>query len=361
MRSLTLPVFAFLVAAPAGAQTISDEPTCDSCAINIEHMFRLNSDDVEDGRLGYARVTTNGDLYFATVQHSYAQPVKVYDSAGRFVADIADREGEGPGEYMNVALALPSHGDLMLFDSGNSRASVLSRDGSEFLSSWQLPLTSFFDAIRLGNGGLAVNSFQGSPEAAGKAIQLYEMGESEPYALVDKYSFTRKTFARSMRSLAAVEGGFLSIQSFEDYEIRAFTNSGLLARTYTRDAPWFDSSAEFRKTTPTVPPVTYVAGAYTDSDGLLWVFIGTADEDWAQALGEERVYEKEGGQSAFDVVDPVKLYDTVVEVIDLDAEVVVARARFDRLFRPVAPGIIETGLEDDLGFHIVDVFTVAIE
>ena len=361
-RALRTAALLLLTVSPLSAQTISDEPMCTNCVITMRHAATLNSSGGEDGTLSsMPRITTDGTFYFATPT-GLQEGVKVFDQDGRYVRTIADREGEGPGEFQRVLRTIPSQGDLLVFDYGNARISVLDAEGT-YRTSWQIELLGLGGVARLDNGGLAINAMLRDPVNAGKAVQLYAPNTGKPYAIVDEFSFTPKTNGRFARVLVAVDGGFLSIRQSEEYLIRAYTNSGLLAGTYSRDAPWFDSPITFRKTTRDVPPVSRVVGAYVVAS-LLYVYIVHRDEEWAEALGAERPvgeYGAENGATAYEVADIDALYDTFVEVINLDEGELVARSRFDRHLIPVAPCIAAAARADHLGFYETDIYNIELE
>ena len=73
------------------------------------------------------------------------------------------------------------------------------------------------------------------------------------------------------------------------------------------------------------PPSPTVGSIWAESNSRIWVAIHVADPDYG-----DHITRLDGGQVRV-TGSNAELFDTIIEVIDLDAHAVLARSRFDRM------------------------------
>lgn len=87
------------------------------------------------GNVTEMAVDSDGSMY---VYDAQVPALRKYDANGRFLRTFG-RGGQGPGEYRSAGgLAILPDGRVLLWDSGNWRFNVYSRDG-DVLPSWPTP------------------------------------------------------------------------------------------------------------------------------------------------------------------------------------------------------------------------------
>jgi hypothetical protein len=95
-----------------------------------------------------------------------------------------------------------------------------------------------------------------------------------------------------------------------------------------------------------------------DSAGRLWVAILVPGENWRQGVGERTTPQ---GLKAVGITNSAMYWDTLVEVIDPNAGVVVGGARFDsNIVSLLGDGRVAAYREDASGNPFFDVWRVNI-
>ena len=129
------------------------------------------------------------------------------------------------------------------------------------------------------------------------------------------------------------------------YRIEEWTLDGHRTSVRTRNVAWFPPLDELPPSPQVARPSATMRGLHDSEDGYLWVYLHVADEDWRhEPLAPAPV---PGMFVALPVLDP--FLDTVIELIDLDRNVAVARFRDDRAHIPVGNGYLASYEEDGDG------------
>lgn len=106
--------------------TIPNEPECESCRIELEHVVRLGAQTPEEG------LVCEGSDVGATEERFYVsgcrdQEILVFDHAGKLEGRVG-REGSGPGEFVGELRVTGTHDGGMLVFSGDGRITRFDRD-----------------------------------------------------------------------------------------------------------------------------------------------------------------------------------------------------------------------------------------
>ena len=248
------------------------------------------------------------------------------------------RPGEGPGEYQRPMpiVELPS-GRVAVFDQDNVRVSILESDGTFIESnyfphriSWAHPVT---DSV------LLVSASIRTPELAGIPFHLVHLGGTILDSFGPEASLMPGAEGVGRRHVIVLdEGRFLSTSaSGRPYRIELWDGRSI-QRVWTREAEWFPRRPTRGNDGNISPHVSGISG-----DGSrLWTIVSVPDPSWTPSPPGTRV------PQSGEVLD--NRFDTVVEVIDLNANEVVATQRFDQFVFGLLSG--ETALRltaDDLG------------
>jgi hypothetical protein len=182
--------------------------------------------------------------------------------------------------------------------------------------------------------------------AAGEVVRSFG-GDGKPLAPEQSYE--------SVRAIGTARAGHLWSARINEYRLELWRMDGSRALTVIRDASWFrpwtgrDEGAPFtRRPRPTVN------GVREDAEGRLWVTITVAAHDWRPrpGPGDTNLLRTEIGD----------LYDTIIEVIDVENGRLLARSRYDRLIGGLAGSASVHGTRiDAAGNTVIDVWRLRLD
>ena len=246
--------------------------------------------------------------------------------------------GEGPGEYQQPMpiVELPS-GRVAVFDQDNVRVSILEPDG-KFIESNYFPHRISW-AHPINDSVLLVSASIRTPELAGIPFHLLHLRGTILDSFGPEATLMPGAEGVGRRHIIALDDGrFLSTSaSGRPYRIELW-NGRSIQRVWTREAEWFPGRTTRRNDGNVSPHLAGISG-----DGSrLWTIVSVPDPSWTPSPPGTRV--SQSGE-VFD-----NRFDTVVEVIDLNANEIVATQRFDQYVFGLLSG--ETALRltaDDLG------------
>lgn len=331
MRIPVLLVF-LAVTAPPGveAQETARVPFVEPPRHTIE-ATRITTIGSADGPdlLEYHPVTvaidSRGRYYLTTALALHE--VKVFDSSGRFLRLIG-REGEGPGEFGRISnLVVGPRDSLYVLDDGNSRLTVVSRE-HDMIRTAPLPFGADYPRVHyLRNDVLLVNANVRTPEVVGLPLHtvttngehLFSFGSSDPVYRPDFPQILRR------RTTLSRDGTIWSAYP-KQYVLERWTLSGRFVERLIVEAEWFEPYMRTRYPTPDESGFPNMQSIYEDGAGRIWCAVVVPDENWAEGLGEPRVFE---GQRYYEVEDLAATYDTRVDVIDLRTRQVLASLILD--------------------------------
>ena len=312
------------------------EDLCTTCA-RLEELAVLG-DMVGDGFIQWSRVATRDSLDRYWI--GQGESLKVYDSAGRFLREVG-RRGEGPLEFGRVAFAhADSAGRVHVLDPRNTRESVFDANFA-LMEEQRLPgrFPSLYSVAAM-NGDYVVNSWVTSPEGIRLPLHLIRgeevvrsFGMSDATGPLDAF--------RSLRVVAARSDGVIAAAQRFDYAVEMWDSTGSrlvelhhevrLNEVEVRQVPY--------NLTDHPMPHEVIAVRLDDADRL-WVLFHMVRDGWERHFEPE---EYPGGlvgirqlpNSTFD-----SIYESRLDVIDLQSGTVVARAQL--------PGAFETFVGDGL-------------
>lgn len=320
-----------LVPMASSAQSITEVPeksSCSACRIELRPATTLgrSTDPVGFGFVSSIAVNSRGE-YLVSSTTSPGQ-IALYDSTGRYVRLIG-RQGGGPGEF---------RGELLLRFDPEDSLHILERKGIRYTvldprlryarsANVGVPPLEF----SLGPGGLLFTSTYPVPVLPDSQNML---------AVLSAGGATRAEFGRMAAStnpdgpLTRAEiwwvtvgprGGLWSGQPGSGLIVDRWDRAGHLVRLYRGGPGWLRKNRLPRKRTypgRTPPPAQLVALDFTDGQHL-WVFTETADAHWKPIPKGQRY------------VDPNRIFDTMVDVIDVSTGKLLVDQRFDPILLPV--------------------------
>jgi len=333
LAECSMLAIAGVIATAAGlqAQTSASIPSdlaCPRCTIRVESMMTIGRDDDRLPSRPYViRRDSRGRFFVVTPETSPSVPI-AFNSQGRYLREIG-REGAGPNEFRDaIALDVTLADTLYVFDRGNARLTVLDPGLREVRTAPIPPSTNA--AIVLATGAVVLNAAVGDSERIGHPYHRFDaIGNYRGFFGADPDEPVRPgDIAGAVRWLTPAHGNqFWSLRYARSYTMELWDASGTLVRRYTRDADWFARYDRAKNLAPGNPPQSRGMGVWFDQrTGLLWTIVHVADPQWRDGAGPLR---RADGGEYMPIHDRQRVYDTIVEVIDVNAGRVLARRRFD--------------------------------
>lgn len=258
--------------------------------------------------------------------------VLIYTPEGRLRHGLGG-PGEGPGEFSDRIRPVPFRGDsLAVFDAVLSRVSYLDplAAGGEFRSV-TLPvrpaLFPFANWIRAGGDWVTTGIGTDRILAEGPFHRISTEGE-----LLASFGGTYGAFRSDQpwgaaRAITA-RGDTIWALSHNAYQLEAWSLAGELLDTLIMDADWFPT---WREPDPAAPfgarPHAEAMALWADANGLLWLVVLTASEQWAP-------YPPEARNRDFDAAFINEIHGTRLEVLDPSTREVIAQISLEGRLRP---------------------------
>lgn len=322
---------------------------CAGCTISLERVARLGGSEASDVLVPYGSlaVASTGDILFGSTQTRG----EVYRfSKDGTLAGVVGRTGAGPGELRYVTSIMLGSGDTVMVIDGMSRLMNRFRSDGRFIDRTLLP-GGLRTAVPLGGRRLFAGAIVPSRAAIGYPLHLIDtlgiitsFGDS--HDIVDSH-----TTGRMNRFLARGADAKVWVAHQLEYRIESWTMGGRRQSVLTRQLPWFPPSNVILTSPHMERPQPRIGGIHYSDDGLLWVYLHTAPNDWKPAP----LVEREGRQAPeSEVLDPY--LHTVIEVIDPRSNVVIAVLRSSRALFPVEGGYLAVYEEDPHGNPSYSIF-----
>lgn len=324
--------------------TIDSSLAC-VCRIVYDSVAVVGGADPDRGVASGMQVSRDGlgNLYIAQVFNP--QTIQVHDPSGRYVRSIG-RGGEGPGEFLGLPRPpVFGRGDtLFVLDWIAGRVSTFTPQGafveSASLSSGAGRHTALI--LATGDRWATVSERHVSPGIVRTSIGLVSrdgrvtrsFGEELPPSAPAGWTSAGRRIATGR------QGGIWSGRS-NQYVLELWDSTGNRALEVVRRAEWFPDWWEWPEGSATErPPLPDLRAIWEDRQGLLWTVTAVADEHWRERRWESG---RDGGSTAgaqddlaYTLIDFV--YDSMVEIIDVDNGAVVASARLPYYVRSVFGG-----------------------
>jgi hypothetical protein len=341
---------ALLSASSLGGQEIvriGDAPACD-CEIRIEHVVTLADLDGRAGLASPLTLTRLPDGRFLVVTSIDQTSILLFDATGRFVRR-AGRRGGGPDEFGGILAIRSGPADsIHVLDAMNARYAVIGPDlqvartvrletrGGQF-EILDDGSTVMLGPVRrapplerlhvLDANGTRVRSFMPQPDAAMPAAH---------------------------RRFTATRSGTIAVSHGRDYVIEIWDAAGQHRKTVFRDAPWFPPFSPDGPRGPTQKAPQF------DPEGRLWTLNEVADPNAPAALAP-RLPPNTPGLTRLPPPPMNELYDSVLEVLDLESGTLLATKRVEESILTLLPGGFAASYrEDATGNPFIDVWRLTL-
>jgi hypothetical protein len=169
----------------------------------------------------------------------------------------------------------------------------------------------------------------------------------------------RATSNADLRTIGRSADGTVWSAHHSGYVVERWDLSGRLVSTFVREAEFLvPPPSPFVDGQVLRAPSVSVSGVWEDAQRRLWVFTLIADRNWRAGLVP---IIQDGRTTGYRPGDPEKIYDTVIEVIDLATSRVLVSQRINSYVSRVIPdGTVLTGRHDADGFEYLDFFRVKL-
>lgn len=281
------------------------------------------------GAIGYPLQVIGVDGTWLVVYHILTDEVHRYGPDGHYQGRLG-RTGGGPGEFRRIGymVAVPDSPVVDVFDYGNARLTRWDVRGDRPLATFSSLARRPHSVVRTADGDFIVSAIHRDPDRA--AYRLFRYGQDGSYhgPIGPRTVFRSDRFRHAIRALSIDPDDGLWAGHFLEYVIDRFAPDGTLAGTFVRDAAFFRPQDRTYAITEDLGPPTSLAEIAIDRHGLLWTAVNVPDPAWSMNVSDARVIE---GRSTIAPENLSKVWDTVIEVIDPDRGVVLARTRLDGL------------------------------
>lgn len=337
------------------AQEVTSERACPRCTLRAERIATLG-DREGPGIVGdNFAVARGGDGRFFVSYRSNPGEILVFDSMGAYTHTVG-REGDGPGEFRVPSTLAFADGRLHVFDSRSRRHTVLDRS-FEVLHTH--PMRGIPLAVEIFEDGVVYNAVIRTWKEIGFPLHFLSADGSGTRSFGEAEEGYRPDIVWSgWRVLARAAPNALWAAYKPRYVIEKWSLDGDKLATLTRRAEWFEPHNQFPYPDPDQPPRPFVRDIYEDSEGLLWVIIIVADREWQRGIAETGSRNETNG---YVITNQNQFLDSVIEVIDPAAGVLVTSERFDLEFkRFLEDGTVVSYREEGIGFPYIDVWRVQL-
>lgn len=305
--------------------TVAGEPDCPECRIELTQIAALgDSTDTTSvqrdaaGRECMVGRFSNGEYVLSGVTGGGF--LNVYSETGNLVRTIG-RKGAGPGEFrFPLRVAVGSGDSLYVIDDGNSRIQVLSATG---------------EYARVFPTRDRYRSFTLLPDDRLLLFRMPSARTDHVFRVFDRLGKEVMSFGAPQQPDSSLElenwlvskapGGRFWTASHWSYELRRWAAPDTSDLSVIRKADWFSSPSVFSaEVYLTIPPPPMLLHAWEDDNGRLWTYTAVADPGWKPGMGMRVTPEWQA-----------KVFDTIVEVIDLNSGRLLASYRHPSRLAPV--------------------------
>jgi hypothetical protein len=302
------------------------EPSCRTCRIVLEPVAVLD-DREAPGALGHTQNLSRdsrGRLYL--VPPRARSPIAVFDSTGAFLTWIG-RTGEGPGEYRVITRIDVLPGDtLIVYDARNHRQTILAPDYSVVGSARFERTVGMTGSVRLDRHRLLTSGSVRRPDNTSAALHVLDSTGNVVSSFGAAAPLVRSgaPYANN-RVLTRDRSGRVWAAPFTAYRLEQWDTSGRKLRELRRIVPWFEPWTLDKPITPETPPPHSIRAIRADSAHRVWVLLDVPDDRFAEGI--EREMTSRG--TFWNIVDYERVYDSVIEVIDVNSGRVLVSHRSD--------------------------------
>ena len=357
---LTLTISGSVSAQGPAPRPIPDEPSCARCAISIQKVVTLGTDDGLGSLIGKPMsVSVDSRGRYWVFQE--LEPPTVFHADGR-VDRVIGRKGSGPGEFRSGNTGIVVGDSMLVLDWQELRATMMGPDlkagriirlrygiGDIELLRWpsllvtvghmvdSRPPNSTMHRLSMATGEVTLLSSFG-PQGTGGSMGNVDVQQ-------------RLGWAR--------EGIWSTYWSKPHFTL--WDSNGVLQRSFTRRLDWYTGEGKATLGWKINPPTPTTGPIREDSEGLLWLFLYKPAPTWREAWDVPP--RRMGGGTEFVAKDVIynKLYTTYVEVIDpRTARVVTSRAIDGYVMEALPDRRVALYRVDANGFPRVDIVALSL-
>lgn len=288
------------------------------------------------------------------VSHLYAEAgVALYGRGGEF-ASFVSLVGEGPGEFPGLSPSLFSgRGDTVYAVDGRLSNAFHFDGGLHHVHSARLDVRAGYDVSVLGGGRLAVARRIAQSDSLAHEVSILDRDGNLVTVLLE----TRDAATSPDGAVIAGSrsGGFWALRH-NGWTLRRYSVDGELLEEVRLTPAWFPPASTNEPRGASEPPDPRHRGLSDLGGGAALLLTNLPDEEW------ESPFASNGTINRLEV-DYGALYDTRLQLIDLETGRTIASATADEAFRHVqgAPGLVfSTHLDEALGHVDTRVWRVEV-
>jgi hypothetical protein len=322
--------------------------------IQLEPLLTIGVAQGEGAMVSWPRVSprlASGIRILVPQPGSVSALPALFGESGKFLGTLG-AEGDEPGEFRGAIFARVGPGDSIYLFAENPRVVVFGGDGS-YGRTIPLPM-GIWDAIVLADRRIVLTSPMNERPLPFLLLDpqgnlLRELGGSDSLS----------SAVKSPRWLArGTDGSYWTMPMQFRWRLEHWDSTGALIQAIERNPAWFPRYDQMLALTHTQAPQPTIQAFWVDGTGRLWVLGRTADQDWSRGLGPVRA--GVGGATA-PILDPDKVYDTVIELRDAATGSLIAQARFDVSYPfMVEPGVVMRVLDTPEGSKRAQLMRVVV-
>lgn len=352
--ALSATLFLATVSGAQSVQSIPDRTTCAACRISFDTLVVLGDLNGPGALPSMALAVARDSRGRFFVYKGYSSEVQVFSATGSFLARLGQL-GSGPGEVREIARVLIGPGDTIhILDNALSRWTLFSPDLKYVRSVQTSVQVETVPAFILRSGELLLAQDLRRPKQFGFPMHVINRsGEvARSFGSTSQQGEYRTDIPDMLQRLVSIgPRGEVWAAHRARYRIDLLDPfTGKTVRSFERSARWFPPtdlrpSEDF---TASNPPRTRVFDLMIDLQGRMWTHVSVADSRWRSAV-------RQRDATHIDIVDRIKYYDAVIEVLDPSERTVLASIRLDDSpGRFLAPDMMYGTREtDDGAVHLI--------
>lgn len=273
----------------------------------------------------------------------------VYADDGSLLGSLGE-VGDGPGQFIEPLFSRVGPGDSLWIFDGSARASVFTPE-RVFVRAIALP-TSPWDAVVLPDGRLVLAS-----ATSGAPLPLLLLDGEGAVIRTIGMPVADEPIGAMRRIVLARDATIWTVPMLGSWRIEHWDTTGTDLGALVRQPEWFPPYRRYQAPAPGIAPQPTLQAAWFDDSGRLWVLGKAVDPQWARGIDTLDARGGEPGQSV--ISDPDQVYDTMIEVIDLQSGEAIITARFDATWPFVAePGVLMRVATSRDGAHFAELVRV---
>lgn len=329
---------------------IREALACAECRISAVPLTTLGSFDgpgaLEGGVTRAFR--DSAGRYF--VHRVYGPVIDVFSADGRHIRTIG-RQGDGPGEFREIARLKITAGDsLRVLDGARSVQLVFSPE-LDFVREFRLAVPPRESSDILQDGSVVINAPIRSPELVGSPVHRLDHAGRR----IESIGGTSALFRPDVpyfdsRAVTAAHNGGVWIGYRNRYQVEHWIESER-SMWVRADRTWFPdwhvpTQRSFNPATDAPRP--YLQTIWEDADGLIWTGTLVAGPRWRDAIDRD-------GPHGVRVLDDAIYRHTIIETLDSERGLVLARITLPGTLSYVGANAVGGIFQSDEGvpfFHV---------